>query len=452
MTNNMKHILSIILFSIAISSSAQQVLTLDQCLQHALQHNRTLQNAALDIQAATEQKKEVFANFYPNISANVLAFQAFDKMVKGDGTIPQEIAVLGEQFIPYIGMPYSYKELNRGYTATLAAAEPIYAGGQITTGYKLTKIQKDVMILQRQLTEKDVMQKVTENYWQVASVKYNLRTIAAAEKQLDAVYSFVEDVVNAGLTTRNDLLKVKLKQQELASMRLKAENGEHVLRLLLAQQIGMANEDIDVSLDEMDATITPDDVYVPSLDAAAQRIELQMCGKGVDAQKLQVKMEIGKNLPTFAIGVMGYHAGFGGISNTVKPYMSTSMTNGLVFGTLSVPISSWFGGTHAIRRQKIKLQQWQNDYQDAQEKLRIDVEASWSSLIEAYKQIGIAKTSVEQAEENLRICNDQFKAGTITLTDLLDAETINRQALDLLSNSKADYQIRLSDYRRKVTQ
>jgi len=448
----MKHILSLILFGITLSGNAQQVLTLEQCLEQALQHNRTLQNAALDIQSATEQKKEAFTNYYPSISANVLAFQAFDKMMKGDGTIPQEIVMLGEQFLPYVGLPYSYNELNRGYSATISAIEPIYAGGQITTGNKLANIQKDVMVLQRQLTEKDVMQKVTENYWQVASVKYNLRTIEAAEKQLQAVYNLVEQYVKAGLTTRNDLLKVKLQMQELASNRLKAENGEHILRLLLAQQIGLANEDIDISLNEMDATQTPDNVYVPSNDAALQRIELQMAGKGVEAQELQVKMERGKNLPTFAVGVMGYHTGFGGISDNMKNYMNTTMTNGLVFGTLSVPISSWFGGTHAIRRQKIKLQQSQNDYLDAQEKLRIDVESAWSSLVEAYKQIDIAKASVEQSEENLRMCNDQYKAGSINLTDLLDAETLNRKAQDLLSNSKATYQIRLSDYLRKVRQ
>ena len=445
----MKKILTLILCGMTTAGFAQKVLTLEECLQLAKQNNRTLQNAALDIQAANEQNKEVFAKYFPSISANVLAFQTFDKVIKGDGTIPEEIMILGEQFAPYVGLPYSIRELTRGYSATLSAVEPIYAGGQIHAGSQLTKIQQDVMILQHQLTEKDVLQKVTEHYWQIASVKYNIQTIDAAERQLQAVYDQVDQYVKAGVTTRNDLLKVKLHVQELESNRLKAENGEHVLRLLLAQEIGLSNQDIDIALNDVEAA-NPETVHVASTDAAAGRIELQLAGKGVDAQKLQVKMERGKNLPTFAVGLMGYHTGFGGLSDMVKENMNTTMTNGLVFGTLSVPISSWFGGSHAIRRQKIKLQQSQNDYLDAQEKLGIDVEAAWSSLLEAYKQIDLAKTSVEEATENLRMSTDQYKVGTETITDLLDAETLNRQAQDNLSNAKATYQIRLADYLRKV--
>ena len=109
----------------------------------------------------------------------------------------------------------------------------------------------------------------------------------------------------------------------------------------------------------------------------------------------------GKNLPSLAVGLMGYNTGFGGLSKNVKNYARTNMTNGLVFGTLSVPISSWWGGSHAIRRQKILLQQSRNQALDAQEQLRIDIESAWSNLVEAYKQIQIAEASVEEAAENL---------------------------------------------------
>ena len=326
--------------------------------------------------------------------------------------------------------------------------EPLYAGGQITAGNKLAKVQEEVMYLQRALTEKDVLQKVTENYWQIATIKYNLQTIEAAEKQIDAVLKQVQDYVNAGVTTRNAVLQVKLRKQELASNKLKLENGQHVLLLLLAQQIGMANQNIDIDSNAITEVQLP--AMADSQTAAAAREELQLAGKGVEAQQLQIKMERGKNLPTLAVGVMGYHTGFGGLSDTAKSYMKTTQTNALGLATLSIPISNWWGGSKAIKRQKIKLQQAQNTYQDAQEQLRIDIESAWSNLTEAYKQIDIAKASVEEAEENLRMSSDQYKMGTETITNLLDAETLNRQAQDQLSSALATYQIRLADYQRKI--
>jgi outer membrane protein TolC len=82
--------------------------------------------------------------------------------------------------------------------------------------------------------------------------------------------------------------------------------------------------------------------------------------------------------------------------------------------------------------------------------LQIDIERAWTNLQEAYKQTQIAQTSCEEAAENLRMSNDQYRMSTCTLTDLLDAETLNRQAQNDLARAKAAYQIALSDYRRKA--
>ncbi len=298
------------------------------------------------------------------------------------------------------------------------------------------------------------MQKVTECYWQLATVRYNLSTIEAAEKQMEAVMTQVENFLKAGVTTRNSQLKVSLRQQELSSARLKLENADHVLRLLLAQQIGIepaeADKNFDIVLEDK-----PVEQPIEASDGALNlspdhREELQLLGKAVEAQELQVKMERGKYLPHLAVGLAGYHAGIGGFSETAKSYLPSSLNNGLVFGTLSIPISDWWGGSHAIKRQKIKLQQAQSDRENARQMLQIDIEHAWTNLQEAYKQTQIAQASCDEAAENLRMTTDQYRMSTCTLTDLLDAETLNRQAQNGLAQAKASYQIALADYRRKA--
>ena len=49
------------------------------------------------------------------------------------------------------------------------------------------------------------------------------------------------------------------------------------------------------------------------------------------------------------------------------------------------------------------------------------------------------------------MASDQYTVGRTTITELLDAETLHRQALDHLSTALADYHVRLADYRRKTT-
>ncbi|MBP3712882.1 MAG: TolC family protein [Bacteroidaceae bacterium] len=449
----MKSHIFYILMLVSMSVSAQK-LTLEQCLERARTYNHELRNAVLETEAASMQKKEAFTNYFPRISANVMAFRMFDEMVKADGTYPQEIAALSEQFIPLIGQPFSVSEFNRAYAISATLIQPLFHGGQIVNGNKLARVQEDVMALKHQLTEKEVVQKVTECYWQLAQVRYNMSTLDAAEKQVEAVMEQVENFLRAGVTTRNSLLKVRLRQQELSSNRLKLENADHVLRLLLAQQIGiepaLADKDFDIVLE--DKTLEqPIEAVAGQLGLSPDhREELQLLGKAVEAQELQVKMERGKYLPHLAVGLAGYHTGLGGFSDGVKSYMHTNMNNGLVFGTLAIPISDWWGGNYAMKRQKIKLQQAQNDRENARQMLQIDIERAWTNLQEAYKQTQIAQASCDEAAENLRMSTDQYRMSTCTLTDLLDAETLNRQAQNNLAQAKANYQIALADYRRKA--
>lgn len=448
-----KHSTFFISLLLCLSTSAQ-TLTLEQCLEHARENNRELRNAALDIQAANEQKREVFTYYFPRISANVMAFHFFDELINASGTLPQEYASLARLFSSTNSTHFNISEFNRGYALSATLLQPLYYGGQIINGNKLAKEQQDIMRLKLQMTESELLQKVTECYWQLACVRYNLNTIEAAEEMMERVKVQVNTFLEAGVTTRNSQLKVHLRQQELSSLRLKLENSDHILLLLLAQLIGIAPADADKNFDivlEDRPVEEPIEMRENPLSFSPEhRVELQLSNKAVKVQALQVKMERGKYFPHLGLGVGGYNSGLAGFSDEVRNYICPYLNNGFVFATLSIPISDWWGGSHAIRRQKIKLKQAQYIRDDARELLQIDIERAWSNLQEAYQQTLIAKASCEEAAENLRITSDQYKMSTCTLTELLDAETLDRRAQNDLAQAKANYQIALANYRRKI--
>lgn len=457
-------ILSLLHILILTPAFAQTRATLAECIAMAREKNKALLSARLSIEQSVEQLGGAEANYGPNVAAQALAFQAFDKIVKSDGTYPQELAALGEinpAFAQMAGQPYSLHELSRAYTLALSAMQPIYAGGKIHTGVKLARLQTEVAELQASMKEKDVVQKVTECYWNIAAQKYYLRTIAAAEKQLAAVHEQVALFVKTGMTTRNALLQVSLRQQEIASKRLKIENGERLLLLLLKQQTGAEAQDFDIAVPDEDALLADMEREASAsrfccreADASrsmASREELQLSAKNVEANRLQIKMKRADMLPTLAVGLMGYHMGMGGFSGAARQYVPTHMTNGLALATLSIPLSPWWGtGKHALRQQKLALRQAEMDYADVSEQLALDTESAWLGVTEARKQIDIAKASVAEADENYRMYSLQYKQSTVTITDFLDAETLSRQAHDDLSANLAAYHIRLADYERKA--
>ena len=76
---------------------------------------------------------------------------------------------------------------------------------------------------------------------------------------------------------------------------------------------------------------------------------------------------------------------------------------GMIFASVSVPISSWWCGSRAIKREKIKKQQAENTRQDSREMMLVEIEVKWNDLQEAYQQVLLSETSIESSTEYLRL-------------------------------------------------
>jgi outer membrane protein TolC len=74
----------------------------------------------------------------------------------------------------------------------------------------------------------------------------------------------------------------------------------------------------------------------------------------------------------------------------------------------------------------------------------------WNNVVESYQQLQIAKSSIEQAEENLRLNRDYYRAGTSRMTDLLEAQMLYQQSCDKYADAFADYHNKLLAYRQAV--
>ena len=124
----------------------------------------------------------------------------------------------------------------------------------------------------------------------------------------------------------------------------------------------------------------------------------------------------------------------------------------MVFATISVPISDWWGGSHTIKRRKIEYQKAIDEQQDKAELLQIRMKNACNNVIEAHQQLVITHHSIKQAEENLRLNRDYYRAGTSKMSDLLEAQLLYQQSLDKQTDAYANYQIRLLEYRQSIGQ
>ena len=167
-----------------------------------------------------------------------------------------------------------------------------------------------------------------------------------------------------------------------------------------------------------------------------------MLDKQVEVAGIQKQIATGQNLPTVTVGA-GYN---------YHNLLGNDHKFGMVFATVSVPISNWWGGSHAIKRKKIEYQKAIEQMADHSEMLEIKMQKAWNEVNKSYRQLEIAQRSIEQAKENLRLNLDYYKAGISKMSDLLEAQLLYQQACDKRTDAYGDYQNKLLEYRQSVGQ
>ena len=440
----MKKILAIITGSVCccVTATAQRSYTLEQIKDSALQNNIAIRNAQHNIDAAKEQRKEAFTKYFPNVSGTGLWFNANKGMAQTtlnpSESISPELGMALAQSLPAealaaLGSPISISMMKNGTIGSLMAVQPVFAGGQIINGNKLAKVGEDVSRLQLQLSENEVEKTAEQYFWQLASLQEKMKTVNAVDTLLADIRKDVDVAVRAGVAMRNDLLQVQLRQNDIESQRQKLQNGISIVRLLLSQYCGLRDTSFVITFQ----TAMPEmvDCGVRNVESLP---EYQLLGKQIEAADLQKKLAIGQNLPSVAVGA-GYN---------YHNLLDNDHSFGMVFATVSVPISDWWGGSHVIKRRKIEYQQAQEQLADNTQLLQIRMQNAWNGVEESYQQLQLSLRSIEQAEENLRLNRDYYRAGTSKMSDLLEAQLLYQQSLDKHTDAFADYQNKLLEYKQ----
>ncbi|MCX6249271.1 MAG: efflux RND transporter permease subunit [Bacteroidetes bacterium] len=433
----------LLMASSQLSTGQAQTISLDSCKQLALQNNRKIKEAELQLRASGQQKKEVFTNFFPKVSVTAFAMRSADYLMKletptmnlpvWDGKNPAQL-VNPTQFAYFPAL--SIGLLDYMNTAAVTVVMPVYTGGRIRRGYKLARLGEEVSGIQKEMTRDEVLARTEELFWTLQSLSEKEKTIQSYQHMLDSLYRDISNYSNAGLAQKNDVLKVRLKQNELKTTMLKLKNGVNLTRRALCHQIGLAYDSMLVFIapkDPQSAAV----VFQDPEQLVKNRSEYHLLNKAVEVKQVQKKLAAGEYMPQ--LSVVG--AGF------TYDVMNKTTNNAMGMVSLSIPITDWWAGSHKIKKQQIEVEQAESSLQENTELLVLQIRQAANEVEETHYQVSVLQVSVEQAEENLRISHDNYRAGIIGISDLLEAQAVAQQALDNLTDAKCQFQSKLAKYK-----
>ena len=217
-------------------------------------------------------------------------------------------------------------------------------------------------------------------------------------------------------------------------------DGISISKQALCQHLGIGYDSTMTLTTALSESESPLNLYIQPETAVENRSEYKMLSNVVKVEKLQKEITIGENLPQAAIGVAGYYLDM----------MDNSTTNSIAFATISIPITDWWEGKHKINQNRIKVANAVNQLEETAELLKLQVIQTNNELNQCYFQIEVAKKSVKQAEENLKITNDNYHAGVVSMSDLLEAQSAWLSALDSLTEAQCNYQIKKAEYLKET--
>ena len=427
----MKRTILLLTFVVTVSCMhAQRMLTLEECRNLAIQNNKELQISGEKIKMADNEKKAAFTKYFPQLSANgAYMWNQKDINLLDMGALSSSLSssLGGLAQLPMIQHLMSgvndmqHLDVQNIWVGNVSLVQPVFMGGKIVNYNQITKFAKQLAESMNNLQLQDLIYKTDETYWQVISLVNKKKLADAYVDLLRKMDSDVTAMIYEGVATEADGLSVKVKLNEAEMAQTKVENGLALTRMLLAQICGLSLEE-DLSLADEKLDNFPVETTQASADlneAFMNRNELRSLELATKIYKRKERIALAEMLPNVALAA-NYFVTNPNVFNGFKNDFAGMFNVGVM---VKVPLSGWWEGTYRRNSAKAETRIKTLEWQDAREKIELQVNQSVYKVNEAGKKLIASSRNMENAEENLRRANFGFEEGVIPALNLMEAQT-----------------------------
>jgi len=402
----------------------QSVLTLKEARTQALENNHRLLEQAAHIESAEIGYDIATSRRLPEVSATGSALYF---------TNPP--SALFPDFISNVGLNAQYL---------------IYGGDKITNGITAARLQIGVAETQKRLSEAELMLSVDQNYWELIRLQEQVALAEENQRFLEALIDEIQDYYDAGLIQKNDLLEAQVSLNEASLQLLQAQQGQSLARYSLAQKMGAESETDFVIPDSIEIGEN-DPLVIQSMmeQALSQRAEIQLQAQQLELTEIRRAIDDAPFRPQIALAVNAIYsyanvAEGGGGSEEAPALLEEHFTT--VYPQLSLSIPIYRAGRRKLIRNQYssKLLAQREALEETEALVELEIRQALYQLNESTENIKLSQQSVQQADENLRLLQNQFEAGTATGKDVLEAQAIKQRAYANFINAKAQHKINQS--------
>lgn len=391
--------LSILAFTFSFATlQAQQILSLEDCIDYALKNNISLKQSALTIDLNKTSYLQSKLQLLPSVNLN----SSFNK---NQG---RYINPLTNEFIEQVS-----SSINLSYSTNVTLFNGFKNLNQIKkAANELLKSKYDL-----ESAKNELISTVALGYLQIL-FNEELYQIAGKQRDLTKIQETrIQILLDAGSVARGELLNIQsqiaLEEQQL----IQAENQLNMSKLQLAQlleiqdyqNLKLVAENIEIPTFQITENIEYDYKLALSLQSTVKSSEL-----AVNTALYDYKTAKANYLPTLSLTQRASSLYSDNVQDmfTFNEQIDNNLQSGL-FLNLSIPLFNKWATRTSVVQSKIQIENSRLNSQQAKNQLRKNMEQAYADQIASYKKHQSAQKSVLAYKESFGYINNRYELGMV---------------------------------------
>jgi outer membrane protein len=402
-----------ILLTLTVSQTmAQQNFTLKQCIDYSLTNHLSNQVYQNNVEIAHQQGREALSGYLPQVNGSA----TFDYNIKRQTTIIPAGPFSPTETRLQFGQPF--------LTTPSVQMDQVIYDQSLLYGIKANKPNKEISDLSLKQNQEVLIYNTTSAYVEAMIYSEKIRILSINEGKYKELLTIKKLQYDKGVATQIDYNRILVAYKNIVAEKTLAETNRELSINKLKDAMGMTLQEsltIDDSLDYagLIPESNPENFDVKSLYTYrinAQKIRLQE----IDVQRKKAAF-----IPT-----MNAYARYG--AQAYGTEFSTAFDRWFDYSTiglkLNIPIFSGFRKDAQLKQSQLTLLNNKQNFIINNNTLQLQYMNSTTQLQKSYSDVTNNKENLDLAEEVFEITNLEYQKGTVTITDLLNAEYSLKEA------------------------
>ncbi|MGN1233312.1 MAG: TolC family protein, partial [Candidatus Cryptobacteroides sp.] len=367
----------------------------------ALEYSHDLKAAEKNISASMEIVKAAQKDLAPRISG--------DANFKYTGN-PLQLQL----DIPALGEPISVRGQSLNYGVSLSLMQPVYAGGLLLESINKANMNWNLSSYQEEYIRSGICLQSDLQYWNTVAMKELLRICEASRDNVASLTETIRERVEAGVADRQDLLMMEVRLNEAEYQYLLAKRNLENSTMALNSLIGL-ELDANTPVEDYVAAVTEDASLLSS--QMSQRPEEKIAREQINIAKSNWRIADSKYKPQLYVGADGL------LSSPGYNFRPDIVPNYAVYAKLTVPICQWGKRGNEKKASESTIGAATDNLEKVSDAIRLEIQTSRNSLLQAVSQVELSENSLEKARENETMAIDRYDEGKASVTEVIDAQT-----------------------------